>query len=79
MRSRLPKHLPVFACSATFLAAFFTAPPSHRQSIPPVSPPTSPNVAALGELLFNDTTLSEPGGMACVSCHDPSTGFSYPE
>lgn len=32
----------------------------------------------LGRLLFHDTSLSEPQGMACVTCHDPSTGYSYP-
>jgi cytochrome c peroxidase len=34
--------------------------------------------AEVGKAIFNDTRLSEPQGMACVSCHDPSAGFSYP-
>ena len=29
----------------------------------------------LGELLFNDTTLSEPAGQSCATCHDPSNAF----
>ncbi len=29
-------------------------------------------IARLGELLFDDTNLSEPVGLACVSCHDPN-------
>lgn len=41
--------------------------------------PTDPDLVALGKKLFNDTTLSNPPGMACVSCHDPATGFSYPD
>jgi cytochrome c peroxidase len=32
----------------------------------------------LGKRLFSDTTLSNPGGMACISCHDPGAGFSFP-
>lgn len=36
-------------------------------------------LAKLGKQLFRDTTLSEPAGMACVSCHDPEAGFSFPD
>ena len=31
--------------------------------------------ALLGKRLFEDTTLSEPGGLSCASCHDPATAF----
>lgn len=31
-----------------------------------------------GKAIFHDKTLSEPAGMACVTCHDPEAGFSYP-
>ena len=30
----------------------------------------------LGKLIFNDTRLSEPQGLACVGCHSTSTGFA---
>lgn len=30
----------------------------------------------LGQLIFNDPNLSEPPGTACVSCHQPNTGFA---
>lgn len=30
----------------------------------------------LGQLIFNDTNLSEPRGTACVSCHRPNMGFA---
>ncbi len=33
------------------------------------------NRADLGQLIFNDTRLSEPRGTACVNCHQPSLGF----
>lgn len=36
-------------------------------------------VARLGKALFFDTTLSNPAGMACATCHAPEAGFSYPE
>ncbi len=32
--------------------------------------------ARLGQLLFFDTSLSEPAGQACVSCHDPAKAFT---
>ena len=31
---------------------------------------------ALGKLIFNDITLSEPAGQSCATCHDSSKGFS---
>lgn len=34
--------------------------------------------AGLGKLIFFDKDLSELGGQACASCHDPATGFSDP-
>jgi cytochrome c peroxidase len=34
--------------------------------------------ASLGALLFADTTLSEPAGQSCATCHDPRHGFSDP-
>jgi len=34
--------------------------------------------AALGQRLFFDRGLSSEGTVACVSCHDPSQGFSDP-
>ncbi len=33
----------------------------------------------LGLLLFSDTTLSNPPGQACISCHSPSAGFTFPD
>jgi cytochrome c peroxidase len=35
-------------------------------------------IAALGLQLFTDTTLSDPPGVACVTCHSPTAGFSSP-
>src|ERR1700722_17751459 len=32
----------------------------------------------LGRALFYDKTLSNPPGMACVNCHDPAAGYTYP-
>lgn len=41
--------------------------------------PAPAAVAALGEQLFNDATLSSSGTQACASCHDAATGFSDPD
>ncbi|MGD9148591.1 MAG: cytochrome-c peroxidase, partial [Anaerolineae bacterium] len=35
--------------------------------------------AALGEKLYFDTTLSDPDGQACASCHEPAFGFVDPD
>ena len=42
-------------------------------------PKYSHDVVALGRALFRDKTLSNPIGQACISCHDPSTGFTFPD
>lgn len=36
-------------------------------------------MAALGEKVFNDKTLSNPAGVSCASCHDAKTGFAEPD
>jgi len=33
-------------------------------------------LAQLGEQVFHDTSLSEPAGQACATCHDPARGFA---
>ena len=42
--------------------------------------PGAPNreLAQLGEQIFDDTSLSEPPGQACASCHDSARGFADP-
>ncbi|MEI6319744.1 MAG: cytochrome c peroxidase [Pseudomonadota bacterium] len=35
-------------------------------------------LAGLGRALFFDTSLSDPPGQACASCHDPSWAFATP-
>lgn len=36
-------------------------------------------VEELGQLLYFDENLSEPGGQSCASCHDPDFGFADPD
>ncbi|RTY95369.1 cytochrome-c peroxidase [Flavobacterium sp. GT3R68] len=40
--------------------------------------PISDDKATLGKEIFFDTTLSDPIGQACASCHAPENGFSDP-
>ena len=54
-------------------------PPPQPQPQPPNQPPKMPTVEDLGQALFFDTTLSNPPGQACVSCHAPQVGFTYPD
>ena len=35
-------------------------------------------IAELGRKLFFDSSLSNPGGQSCATCHSPSTAFSDP-
>ncbi len=34
--------------------------------------------ALIGKLIFFDTSLSEPSGVSCATCHSPMSGFSDP-
>lgn len=34
--------------------------------------------ALIGKMIFFDTTLSEPHGVSCATCHSPMTGFADP-
>ncbi|HPF69214.1 MAG TPA: cytochrome c peroxidase [Candidatus Krumholzibacteria bacterium] len=40
--------------------------------------PLSP-LEQLGKLIFFDTTLSDPQGMSCATCHAPQVGFTGPD
>jgi cytochrome c peroxidase len=55
-----------------------TAPISGATTQSNAVAPVAVTKEQLGKQLFSDTTLSNPGGMACISCHDPGTGFSFP-
>lgn len=39
----------------------------------------SSSLAALGETLFNDRTLSNPVGQSCASCHSSEVAFTFPD
>jgi cytochrome c peroxidase len=39
---------------------------------------TNRELAQLGEQVFDDTSLSEPPGLACASCHDEAHAFADP-
>ncbi|MCB1049431.1 MAG: hypothetical protein KDC71_02445 [Acidobacteria bacterium] len=36
----------------------------------------NPSLESLGQKVFFDAHLSEPGGLSCASCHDPSLAFA---
>ena len=62
----------VVSLSTTKSIAARRAAAGQEQTIDPA------DVIVLGRKLFFDTTLSQPPGMACSSCHSPAAGFSYP-
>jgi cytochrome c peroxidase len=46
----------------------------------PDAPPADLSLRAqLGRDLFFDTSLSNPPGQSCASCHAPQTGFTFPD
>lgn len=49
------------------------APPAAQPSTPGLSP-----VAALGEQLFRDESLSASGGLSCQTCHEPEFAHAAP-
>jgi cytochrome c peroxidase len=63
---------------------FYTCAPDdtdtqERESTPVASDDTRLSAKEkLGKLLFFETALSTPAGLACVDCHDPSVAFADP-
>lgn len=73
---------PVVALGDAGLPALPPAPPlpAVPDGLPPV-PATgaTPELVALGELLFSDPRLSSTGKLSCATCHDPAHGFAGAE
>jgi cytochrome c peroxidase len=47
-------------------------------SVPPPLPAQLSSVAALGERIFHDESLSASGRMSCATCHSPDNAFAPP-
>ncbi len=54
------------------------APAGQAPTAPGTVPSDSAALAELGRELFFDTSLSNPPGQACASCHDPRWAFATP-
>jgi len=68
---------PLGSHAASALAVRPTAPaPPIADPIPPHTVPPLTAQEKVGQAIFSDTTLSDPPGTSCASCHDPSTAFS---
>lgn len=59
--------------SASIYAA---TPPSPQPPQPTAGPAPLSRLETIGKNLFDDRSLSEPAGTACVSCHAPITGWA---
>lgn len=69
-----------FVISASSLAAGNLADYKRPLTIPfGKVAPYSPQIAALGKMLFFDPRLSGNKNMTCASCHNPSFGFESPD
>jgi cytochrome c peroxidase len=42
------------------------------------TPPTPAEMVQLGRALFDDTTLSNPAGLSCSTCHAQQSGWTFP-
>jgi cytochrome c peroxidase len=64
-----------FFCALTLA---ITLGASAQDGTPEPAPvdPKQHEKAALGNILFNDTSLSSPAGQSCASCHKPDMAFS---
>ena len=53
-------------------------PPAGLPALPdrPEIVEITPELVALGELLFHDARLSSTGKLSCSTCHDPATGYA---
>ncbi len=68
-RWRRPTHalIVVGALGLSIAGAFADPPPTYGSDLTPVE--------RLGKDIFEDTSLSQPAGVACVSCHDPAQAY----
>ncbi|HEX4445434.1 MAG TPA: cytochrome c peroxidase [Polyangiaceae bacterium] len=69
----------LFACVAVALCAISLWAGPARSDGPASAPPTGASRdarTALGRTIFFDSTLSEPAGTSCASCHEAARAFS---
>lgn len=82
-------HLDALFVAAVFLVAILTLPAAsdtagledfrRPSEIPfPENAPYSPQIAAIGKLLFFDPRISGAQNQSCSSCHNPSFGWEAP-
>ncbi len=62
-------HTNAVRISCVLLLILALAPPAHGELTP---------MERLGKLIFFDTDLSTPAGVACAACHGPEVGFTGP-
>lgn len=65
----------VLPVSVAALLALFTACGGGSEASPTTAT-QAVSKAAVGEKIFFDTSLSEPAGMSCATCHDPARAFT---
>ncbi len=72
---RAPILLSLTACAAFGLALVLP----HDAHADGAAPALLSAKARLGQLLFDDASLSDPPGQACASCHSAGAGFADPD
>ena len=86
-KNRLVAGVPATAAQSLIGGILLLLPPTlcRAQEFGPVPPPPlPPNIVSLspveqlGKFMLYDSTLSNPKGYACASCHVPQTGFTGP-
>ena len=77
--ARMPIAWMVVIAVVTFAGLNLSATPRHARSEESREATPKAKPANLGKALFFDTTLSNPKGMACATCHVEAAGFSFPK
>ncbi len=69
--------LGAFILAATLFVCGAVMMPKRHQAFAQSGPPPA-DIMMLGRMIFRDRSLSNPGGQACINCHDPEAGWSSP-
>lgn len=74
MRTRVVRGRPLYSCVLRGVLALLAASPVCGATAAELS-----SLEQLGKALFFDTSLSDPPGQSCASCHAPQAGWSGPD
>lgn len=78
----MARPLPFWFTAAALVAGFVLAGPFQPETSAGRALESSKDLTPkqrVGKMLFLDTSLSDPPGQSCASCHDPANHFAHPK